>query len=111
MTFGWKPDAISAFGSVIDVLMNVASLPFSAWSRSGPILPVAPAGWNVWQPLQPLSAKTFLPAAGFALPAFGSVPMTGPVGSPVFSPPQPATSRTASENRSARALFGEYKEQ
>ena len=40
-------------------------------------MPVAPAGWNVWQPLQPLSAKTFLPAAGFALPAFGSVPDDG----------------------------------
>src|SRR5436190_15148027 len=33
--------------------------------RSGPIVPVDPAGWNAWQPPQPVFAKTGFPAAAF----------------------------------------------
>jgi hypothetical protein len=39
-----------------------------AVSRFGPIVPVAPAGWNVWHEAQPFAANTALPAAAFPPP-------------------------------------------
>src|SRR6201986_3016200 len=40
---------MKALGSTIEVRMNAGLLPLSVLSRSGPILPVAPASWSVWQ--------------------------------------------------------------
>jgi hypothetical protein len=39
-----------------------------ALSRSGPIVPVALAGLNVWHEAQPLEAKTVFPAAALPPP-------------------------------------------
>src|SRR5579859_594336 len=61
---------MNASGFTIDSRTNAASGMFAffasvagALSRSGPILPVVPAGWNVWQLPQPFAAKTVLPSA------------------------------------------------
>src|ERR1700748_3617532 len=40
---------MKALGSTIEVRMTAGLLPLSVLSRSGPILPVAPASWSVWQ--------------------------------------------------------------
>src|ERR1700759_181720 len=40
---------MNAFGSTIEVRMNAVLLPLSVLSRSGPIVPVAPASLSVWQ--------------------------------------------------------------
>ena len=53
MMFGWKPWATSALGSTIDCWMNAASLPLSASVRSGPTLPLDPAGSNAWHEPHP----------------------------------------------------------
>jgi len=79
MTPFLKPFAMYASGLTIDSLMNAARamLPSAfasaagALSRSGPIVPVAPAGWNVWHEPQPFEAKTDWPAA--ALPPLADV--------------------------------------
>src|SRR5215471_13835834 len=52
----------SAFASVV-----------GAVSRFGPIVPVALAGWKVWQVAQPLEVKTAFPAAAFPPPPDGVV--------------------------------------
>src|SRR3954454_21110301 len=54
---------MNALGLTIEVRMNAASLPLRTLSRSGPTCAVEPASLRVWQPLQPLSVKSFLPAA------------------------------------------------
>jgi hypothetical protein len=64
MMFGWKPEAISAFGSTIDCWMNAASWSLSASLRFGPTLPVEPAGSKAWHEPHPCASKTCLPAAG-----------------------------------------------
>jgi hypothetical protein len=48
---------LSAFASVA-----------GAESRSGPIVPLAPAGLKVWHEAQPLDVKTDFPAAAFPPP-------------------------------------------
>src|SRR5919198_6423512 len=64
---------MKAFGSTIDCLMNAGSLPLSTLSRSGPVVPVAPASASVWQPLQPLEVNSCLPlGAGAAPPPAGT---------------------------------------
>jgi hypothetical protein len=45
---------------------TVAFAGFS-WSRFGPMLPLVPASFSVWQPPQPAEAKTCLP------PTFGGL--------------------------------------
>ena len=45
-----SPRRSSLFGSTIDSLMNAGDSPFSAPSRSGPVVPVEPAAASVWQP-------------------------------------------------------------
>src|SRR5215471_1044248 len=63
-------------GSTIDSWTNFARsmLPSAfaseatALSRSGPIVPVAPAGLKVWHEAQPLEAKTAFPAAALPPP-------------------------------------------
>jgi len=47
-------------------MLSFCASPATALSRSGPIVPVAPAALRVWQLPQPLDAKTALPAV--ALP-------------------------------------------
>ena len=80
-----KPSAISALGSVIDVLMKSASLPFRTSSRTGPVCELVPASASVWQPPQPLLAKTALPSAAGAAPSpAGFSPPSSPAGA---SPP------------------------
>src|SRR6185437_3891381 len=71
--------------SVIDCLMKADSgmlsfcaSPETALSRSGPIVPVAPAALSVWQLPQPFDAKTALPA--FASPV-------APLELPPLAPP------------------------
>src|SRR6185437_5754525 len=61
--------------SVIDCLMKADSgmlsfcaSPETALSRSGPIVPVAPAALRVWQLPQPFDAKIVLPAAASPVP-------------------------------------------
>src|SRR2546423_4001272 len=44
-------------------MLSFWASPETALSRSGPIVPVAPAALRVWQLPQPLEAKTALPAA------------------------------------------------
>src|SRR5207247_10874496 len=60
----------TAFGSTIDWWMNAELLPLSTLERSGPTVPVAPAGVKVWHEAQPFAAKTCFPAA--ALPLLGA---------------------------------------
>jgi len=64
---------MKAFGSVIDRRMKAVSAIFAFFastvglvSRSGPTVPVDPAGLNVWQLAQPFAAKTALPRAALA---------------------------------------------
>ena len=66
-----------AAGSTIDSSMNLSSGPrfaFAAYafrlSRSGPILPVAFAGLNVWQLPQPFCWKTASPGGPALAPFF-----------------------------------------
>src|SRR3954454_24869850 len=44
--------------------MNAADLPFSAPSRSGPVVPVEPAAASVWQPEQPWLSNSCAPSCG-----------------------------------------------
>src|SRR3954453_20580247 len=65
----WNPGSAYAFGSTIDSLMNCCSgsptlcASGASLSRSGPTVPLEPAGAKVWQLAQPLFAKTALPEA------------------------------------------------
>ena len=88
----WKPEAISASGSLIDCLMKSASLPASSLSSSGPVADVVPASASVWQaphavavPLP--SAKSFL-ASIFGAAAAGGPGETGGAGSGSGSEPE-----------------------
>ncbi len=54
---GMRPPAFVSWCMTFAVLGLAAS-------RSGPVVPDEPAALNVWQPLQPLAANSFLPATG-----------------------------------------------
>jgi hypothetical protein len=64
------------------MLSFVASLA-GVVSRSGPIVPVDPAGLNVWQEPQPFAANTGFPCAAFA--AAGAVVVAALVAVAVFA--------------------------
>src|SRR5947208_2658985 len=49
ITLAGKPFSMYALGLTIEVRMNAWLLPLSTLSRSGPIVPVAPASLSVWQ--------------------------------------------------------------
>jgi hypothetical protein len=67
MTLIGKLSAASASGSTIERRMYSGSFPPGGSSRFGPVMPVVPAGEKVWQPPQPLAAKSCLPASGSAV--------------------------------------------
>src|SRR5690348_14111930 len=50
------------------MLLSAFASDAGAESRFGPIVPLAPAGWNVWHAAQPFAAKTSLPADAFPPP-------------------------------------------
>ena len=68
MTCAGKPFSMYASGLTIDSCVNAATSCLAAFaysaslSRSGPTLPLAAAGLNVWQLPQPLFTKTVFPA-------------------------------------------------
>src|SRR5207248_9836401 len=71
-----KPGTVYAPGSAIDSCVYCWSVPRFAFfasaarlSRSGPTLPAAPAGLNVWHDAQPFAAKSALPAEALPLGA------------------------------------------
>ena len=109
MMFGGSRCAISAFGSVIDSLMKSASLPFSASSRFGPVVPfvpgrlegVAAAAAGVGE--DRLAARPESPSQPSA-----ACPPTGPVGDTVSSPPQPARRSPTTTIRDARRTNREF---
>lgn len=72
----WYPLGMKAYGSTIAVWMHLdRPAPRTFWeagsaqsdlrrvSRSGPMVPVAPAAARVWQEVHPLEAKSAFPAA------------------------------------------------
>ena len=61
ITLGGYPVVIFLFGSTIDSSIIARLWPERTWSRSGPVVPPAWAALKVWQPLQPLLAKTWAP--------------------------------------------------
>src|SRR5919201_6238487 len=101
-------------GLAIDSSVNCSSDPWlaclaywSSLSRSGPTVPLVPAGAKVGQPPQPWDVKSLLPDAASPLTAavvlvVGTFPSTLlAVGEMVDAPPQPA-SRNASTRNGAR---------
>ena len=85
--FGY-PGCTYAPGSTIDCFVNAASGCFACFaycaslSRSGPIVPVDPAGLYVWHELQPWAAKSALPFAALPLAAGGGAAGGGGAGEP-----------------------------
>src|SRR5262249_17026975 len=87
------PFSTYLFGSTIDSRTNCSSgtparrASSASLSRSGPTVPFAPAGVNVWQLPQPFFAKTALPAAPPLGGGGGALPGPG-VGVVGWAPPE-----------------------
>src|SRR3954447_23308002 len=64
---------MKALGFTIEVRVNAGALPLSTLSRSGPIVPVAPASEGVWQDVQPV-----VPDVKIALPSLAAPPPPPP---------------------------------
>src|SRR5436189_1541748 len=74
MTFPGKPGTVKARGFTIDSRTYWATVSWRFFAKLaavrarlsslGPTLPLAPAGANVWQALQPADAKTCFPFGG-----------------------------------------------